>query len=291
MANRTYYTAQMLKDEQFMQFPKWLMQDSEFSKLSNDAKVLYCILKDRFKLSNKNHWIDSKGRVFVICKRDSMCKLLNKSKNTVTSIMNELIKNKLVEEEHNGLNRPNYIYLLMPEFSDCNDLEFEEDNYKDDINPQEDNISQWSPKNWESNIPDSVTPNSQRMGNISNNNFSNNNFNNSLNNNIDDISKRKSFVVEEELENHIKNILYNSSIFSKFTEAGDTSTFINAAERVIKIIKKQSKKHRNSICSFNKNQILELLNASLEIENDIYGTFKNPDGYIVSKINEQIYVM
>ena len=147
----------MLQDEQFMQFPKWLMQDSEFSKMSSDAKLLYTVLKDRFKLSAKNHWIDKEGRVFVVCKRESMGKLIQRSKNTVTTVVNELIKYKLIEEKHNGLNKPNYIYLLMPEFNNADNLEFDEDNYVEIDEKQEKNIKkadkQRTPKNWDSRLP------------------------------------------------------------------------------------------------------------------------------------------
>lgn len=113
-------------------FPKWLMKDSEFSKMSNDAKVLYANLKDRFRLSSKNHWVDKQGKVFVICKRESMMKMLNKSENTIRKIMDELKKYELVEEVQNGNNKPNFIYLLMPALSDSENEDFEEDNWKNE---------------------------------------------------------------------------------------------------------------------------------------------------------------
>ena len=47
--NREYFLASHLIDENFYQFPKWLMDDPELSHLTNDAKVLYMLLKDRFK--------------------------------------------------------------------------------------------------------------------------------------------------------------------------------------------------------------------------------------------------
>ena len=127
---RSYYTEQILLDESFMTFPKWLMYDPEFSKLSNEAKILYINLKDRFKLSLKNQWIDKHGNVFVVCKRESMEKMLNKSERTVKKIIEELKKAELIEEKQNGQNMPNFIYLLSPTFKGYQDYSFEEDNWK-----------------------------------------------------------------------------------------------------------------------------------------------------------------
>jgi len=137
---RSYYTTEMMLDEQYMQFPKWLMYDPTFASLSNDAKVLYMFLKDRFRLSAKNHWYDKEGRVFVICSRQRMQKLLNKSENTIKKIMNELVDEKisLVEEKRNKQSN-NYIYLLMPKFQNYDDPDLEEDDesYDLEVDPQE----------------------------------------------------------------------------------------------------------------------------------------------------------
>ena len=282
----------MLQDEQFIQFPKWLMQDSEFSKMSSDAKLLYTVLKDRFKLSAKNHWIDKEGRVFVVCKRESMGKLIQRSKNTVTTVVNELIKYKLIEEKHNGLNKPNYIYLLMPEFNNADNLEFDEDNYVETDEKQEKNIKkadkQRTPKNWDSRLPKFGNQESQKLSPNKNNSSNNKSSKDILNNNINNTYTSKPFVVEKELDEYVKNILYKSNSFTGYLESGDLKPFINATERLMKIIKNQSKKRRNTICCFSKSQILKLLEAALEAENNILDTFNNPDGYIVSKINSEI---
>lgn len=119
----------MLLEEYFMQFPKWLMSDEHFSKLSNDAKVLYTLLKDRHRLSIKNHWIDSQGNVFLICKRTTMEKMLHKSNKTTLKIFQELLDCGLVSEKQNGQNKPNYIYLHIPKTVSFAEPEYEEDNY------------------------------------------------------------------------------------------------------------------------------------------------------------------
>lgn len=123
---------------------------------------------------------------------------------------------------------------------------------------------------------------------LTTNNLYNNLNNNILNNNIDNTYTPKPFVVEKELDEYVKNILYKSNSFKQYTESGNVMPFVNAAERLIKMIKKQSKKKRQNICCFSESQILKLLEAALEAENNILDTFNNPDGYIVSKINDEI---
>ena len=216
--NRQYYTAQMLQDETFMQFPKWLMTDLEFSKLSNDAKVLYTLLKDRFKLSLKNNWIDEKGRVFVICKRDSMAALLHKSKNTISKTVTELVKYKLIEDKQNGLQKPNYIYLLMPSFANVDEQKFDEDDYVEPLLITESqNLGVRNPKNWESGNAKFGSQESQEL------NPNKNNFNNNNSNNIDDVKARLvDKIISESSINQLKELevsRYSPLTINKISEA------------------------------------------------------------------------
>lgn len=141
----------MLMEEQFMQFPKWLMNDERFSDISNDAKILYTLLKDRHRLSLKNHWIDSDGNVFLICRRQTMEQLLHKSNKTTLKIFQELLDCGLVSEKKNGKNKPNYIYLHIPETITYKEDEYEEDNYipEEYVEPSEvsNNSTQKTPEN------------------------------------------------------------------------------------------------------------------------------------------------
>ncbi|MCL2360015.1 MAG: replication initiator protein A [Candidatus Bathyarchaeota archaeon] len=90
------------------------MLNSEFKSLSNDAKVLYMLLRDRHDLSVKNGWYDDKDRVFLYFKRENMQDILGLSRNTVTKAMQALKDYGLAEEVRQGLNKPNRIYLLNP---------------------------------------------------------------------------------------------------------------------------------------------------------------------------------
>lgn len=270
-------------------FPRWLMADAEFSKMSNDAKVLYMILKDRFKLSSKNHWIDKEGRVYLICRRESMCELLHKSKNTVTTIVNELIKYNLIEEKHIGFSKPNYIYLLMPQMSDEPELKFDEDNYQgDDVVEQSEDAkpkkhkgasASHSPKNWDNGFP--------KIGTHSNNNFSNNINNNILFNN----NNNSNTVVVKDIDyNMIDSIVFNSIEFKRNQEAGGEcfEEAAKAKDRLIKNIKTLKKTKKLLFAMLSESDIEDLFDCSLKVTRDVYDTFNNPDGYIVSKINEKL---
>ena len=61
----------------FYRIPKVLFTDDRFRVLSAEAKTLYGILLDRVSLSVENGWIDSQGRVYIICTMDEIMADLN----------------------------------------------------------------------------------------------------------------------------------------------------------------------------------------------------------------------
>ena len=114
MSNRIRYTLDEIRRNVFYQMPKFLFE-GEFKKLSNDARVLYSLLRDRHELSIKNQWLNENGEVYLIFSRESMCDMINLSEKTITKAMNELKKNNLIDEQRRGLGKPNLIYLLTVE--------------------------------------------------------------------------------------------------------------------------------------------------------------------------------
>ena len=117
MNNRRRYTLNDIQRSTFYQMPKFLFED-EFEVLSNDARVLYSLLRDRHELSVKNKWINENGEVYLIFSRESMCSILKRSDKTVTKAMNDLKQHKLIDEQRQGLGKPNLIYLLSLESLD-----------------------------------------------------------------------------------------------------------------------------------------------------------------------------
>ena len=105
------YTLQDVYQGNFYQMPKFLFT-GEYRRLSNDAKVLYTLLKDRHNLSASNGWVNHNNQVYLIYTREEMADMLGCSLPTVRKAVKQLTKFKLIEEERQGLNRPNLIYLL-----------------------------------------------------------------------------------------------------------------------------------------------------------------------------------
>ena len=94
----------------FYQMPKFLFE-GEMKGLSNDARVLYSLLRDRHELSIQNKWINKNGEVYIIFSRETMATALGCSQPTLRKTLKELISAELFEEERQGMGKPNLIYL------------------------------------------------------------------------------------------------------------------------------------------------------------------------------------
>ncbi len=105
------HTINDVHNNRFYQLPKFLF-DGEFkTALSAEAKLLYALLRDRHELSLQNGWVNNKNEVFLIYKRDEMCDMLGCGKDKIIKLINELKKCGLLDEERQGQNLPNLIYL------------------------------------------------------------------------------------------------------------------------------------------------------------------------------------
>lgn len=114
MTNRTRYRLEEIQRNTFYQLPQFLFNE-EFKELSNDARVLYSLLRNRHDLSIKNRWINEHNEVYLIFSRERMGEVLNLSNKTVIKVVNELKKYNLIEEQRRGQGKPNLIYLLTVE--------------------------------------------------------------------------------------------------------------------------------------------------------------------------------
>ncbi len=111
MNNRIRYNLDEVQRNTFYQMPKFLFTE-EFDKMSNDARVLYSLLKDRQEISIKNQWVNENNEVYLICSRENMGDMLKLSKPTVIKAMNDLKKHNLIQEERLGQGKANRIFLL-----------------------------------------------------------------------------------------------------------------------------------------------------------------------------------
>ena len=95
----------------FYRTPKILFTDPEYETLTALAKVLYGVLLDRESLSDKNKWVDDRGRIFVYMTNKTICRLLHISDKTATKRLVELEKIDLIRRVRQGQGKPCRIYV------------------------------------------------------------------------------------------------------------------------------------------------------------------------------------
>ncbi|HFF8691524.1 TPA: replication initiator protein A, partial [Enterococcus faecium] len=120
------------------QMPKVFFTNEKYMDLSNDAKIAYMLLKDRFDYSVKNNWVDSDDNIFFIFTVEELMKLLQCREGKVSKIKKELEKAGLLKQKRGRVNKrdgkiesmPNLLYLGKPEVTnqDVFKIMEEEDN-------------------------------------------------------------------------------------------------------------------------------------------------------------------
>ena len=102
---------QVETNERFYKIPKALFENELYADMKLETKVAYAILRDRFLLSIKNNWIDKSGDVYLIYKNIDLQTILSVGEKKVISLKKELANFGLLEEERQGLNKPNRLYV------------------------------------------------------------------------------------------------------------------------------------------------------------------------------------
>ena len=116
------FNATQINAELFWKFPKFLSENKKYANLTNDDRVAYMLIKDRYRYSLSNNWIDKDKNVYVYFTIEELRQLLHVGKNKVTRVKNRLIDAGLLEIEKDGFNPkdkknyPDRIYLLQPEY-------------------------------------------------------------------------------------------------------------------------------------------------------------------------------
>ena len=109
-----YYYGIEAEQFSFYRFPRLLIKDERFKKLSSDAKLLYGLMLDRMSLSMKNEWFDDENRAYIIYTIDSIMEDLGCAKEKAVKVLAELDSVKgigLVEKVRRGLGKPDIIYV------------------------------------------------------------------------------------------------------------------------------------------------------------------------------------
>ena len=109
-----------IQKEKFYQLPKVFFTNPKYTKLSNDAKITWSILRDRLDLSIRNNWIDENGDIFFIYTNEKLKSILNiSSPNKLSKIKKELTQADLFKQIRVGLNKPNKLYIKKPEVTEA----------------------------------------------------------------------------------------------------------------------------------------------------------------------------
>lgn len=107
-----YYKNNEILENSYYQIPQELFVNSLYKeKLNSDSKILYAFLLDRLSLSQRNHWFDEFGRVYLIFTKDEVQDKLCLSEKTVTKAFKQLSNVNLIAEKRQGLGKPNLIYV------------------------------------------------------------------------------------------------------------------------------------------------------------------------------------
>ncbi|HGX0872436.1 TPA: replication initiator protein A, partial [Enterococcus faecalis] len=111
-----------------------------YKSLSNDAKIAYMLLKDRFDNSVKNNWVDSEDNIYFIYTVAELMTLLNCREGKVSKIKKELEAVNLLKQKKGRVKKmngkiettPNLLYLGKPNVTS-------EDVFK--INEEQNNVN------------------------------------------------------------------------------------------------------------------------------------------------------
>lgn len=107
-----FYKINETLNNKYYQIPQELFVNRLYKeKLNSDSKILYTFLLDRLSLSQKNHWFDKEGRVYLIFTREEVQNKLCLSEKTVTKAFKQLNDVNLIAEKRQGLGKPNLIYV------------------------------------------------------------------------------------------------------------------------------------------------------------------------------------
>lgn len=123
MSNFNYYKSKEIYREKYYQMPKVFFTNKQYFDLSNDAKIAYMLLKDRFDYSVKNNWVDEDDNIYFIFTVKELMKLLHCREGKVSKIKKELEQVGLLKQKKGRINNecgkikatPNRLYLGKPE--------------------------------------------------------------------------------------------------------------------------------------------------------------------------------
>ena len=110
-----YYYGAESEQFSFVRVPRVLFTDKEhFDNLSNEAKLMYCLLLERMSLSRKNNQIDKHNRVYIIFPVEEIEESLDVGHEKALNLLKELDDQSgigLVKKKRRGLGLPSILYV------------------------------------------------------------------------------------------------------------------------------------------------------------------------------------
>ena len=92
--------------------PKDLILNNYYREnLSSSSKLVYGMLLDRMQLSKKNEWVNEDNEIFLLYTKKDIAEKLDVSERTIYNSFDELENVDLIEQERQGLNKPNKIFI------------------------------------------------------------------------------------------------------------------------------------------------------------------------------------
>ena len=114
--------AESFANETFTKLPNFLLKNSKYADISNDAKLLYVLMRTAFDSSVENDLKDEKGIYFYFTET-KMSALLHKSRSTCREYKKELREAHLIEygnddyDPNTGKRLPTKFYMRTIEYS------------------------------------------------------------------------------------------------------------------------------------------------------------------------------
>ena len=109
-----YFYGKQSRQYAFYRIPKQLFTERQFDTLSIGAKLLYGMMIDRMELSQKNGWIDKRGRAYIYFTVDEVKDRFHCANDKAVKLMKELDSDKgigLIESVRQGLGK---LYFAFP---------------------------------------------------------------------------------------------------------------------------------------------------------------------------------
>ena len=176
------------------QVPKVFFTSEKYKKMTNDERMAWAILKDRFSISVKNGWYDDTGEIYFVFSNDELMDILGCRKEKLAKIKKKLVELDLLEQKRQGLGKTNKLYLKKPVVSksDMYEIDKSEGNRKNfSTSSPSTEVRKSNVKKFENRTPEVRKSNSRsskierqevRKSNSSNTNLSNINLSNTNNN-------------------------------------------------------------------------------------------------------------